>query len=177
MERDPYVSRLIDYLGLEPLAGEGGFYARTYASPEELPEGLLPAGCRGPRPMGTAILYLYLPGMGGFSALHALPSDEIYHFYLGDPVEMLLLRPDGTSGGAVLGRDLFGGQKLQFVVPRGTWQGSRLAPGGRYALAGTTMAPGFAEADYRGGDREELIRSYPREREAILALTRAADSH
>jgi uncharacterized protein len=174
MEKDDYVERLIEELSLEPLEAEGGLYRRSYRSPEELEEAFLPEGCRGPHPMGTAILYLYLPGPRGFSALHALPSDEVYHFYLGDPVEMLLLYPDLTSRRVVLGPDILGGQSVQLVVPRGTWQGSRLLPGGAYALAGTTMAPGFAASDYLAGEREELLRLYPGEREAIVALTREA---
>jgi predicted cupin superfamily sugar epimerase len=60
----------------------------------------------------------------------------------------------------------------QVVVPRGVWQGTRLRPGGRFALLGTTMAPGFDYADYTAGLRESLIREYPAHREAILGLTR-----
>jgi uncharacterized protein len=169
---DAYLGRLIEYLGLEPLPVEGGLYRQSYRSPEELSEGMLPRGCRGAHPMGTAILYLYTTAPDSFSALHALPSDEIYHFYLGDPVELFLLGPEGKSERAMLGQDILGGQLVQRVVPRGAWQGSRLAPGGRFALVGTTMAPGFSDADYRGGEREELLGLYPGEREAILSLTR-----
>jgi uncharacterized protein len=177
VSEDPYVRRLIEHLGLEPLPVEGGLYAQSYRSPEELPEELLPSGCRGAHPMGTAIYYLYLPKPDCFSALHALPSDEVYHFYLGDPVEILLLFPDGESGHVILGPDILNGQKVQFVLPRGVWQGSRLLPGGRFALAGTTMAPGFTDADYRAGDRGDLVGRYPREREAIIELTRESTSH
>jgi uncharacterized protein len=172
MEIDEYLRELIEKLRLEPLEKEGGLYRQSYRSPDAYPGSALPEGCRDGHPAGTAILYLYLPGPHGFSAMHLLPSDEIYHFYLGDQVEMLLLYPDGTSGRIVLGQDVLGGQFVQFLVPRGTWQGSRLVPGGRYALAGTTMAPGFVESDYAAGDREELVRRYPGERDAIIRLTR-----
>ncbi|HWW92062.1 MAG TPA: cupin domain-containing protein, partial [Vicinamibacteria bacterium] len=97
---------------------------------------------------------------------------EVYHFYLGDPVELLLLHADGRSELAVLGADLMAGQSVQLVVPRGAWQGSRLRAGGRLALLGTTMAPGWDALDYEGGEREALIRRYPGEAERIRALTR-----
>ena len=58
-----------------------------------------------------------------FSALHRLPSDELFHFYLGDPVKMLQLHPDGSSCVITLGPDLKAGQQPQAVVPRAVWQG------------------------------------------------------
>jgi predicted cupin superfamily sugar epimerase len=77
-----------------------------------------------------------------FSALHRLASDEVFHFYLGDPVEMLQVWPDGSHRVVLIGTDLAAGERPQVVVPRGIWQGARLRPGGRFALLGTTVAPG-----------------------------------
>lgn len=85
---------------------------------------------------------------------------------------MTLLYPDGSSRQVILGQDILNGQHVQFVAPGGVWQGTRLLPGGRFALAGTTMSPGFTPDDYEGGRREDLLRQYPNERERILALTR-----
>ena len=76
----------------------------------------------------------------------------MFHFYLGDPVEQWRLHPDGRVERVVLGGDMLGGQVVQSVAPRGAWQGSRLCPGGRFALLGTTMAPGFDPRDYEHGD-------------------------
>ena len=103
--------------------------------------------------------------------MHRLQSDEIFHFYLGDPVEMLQLSPDGTGQTVVLGSDLRVGMQPQVVVPRGVWQGSRLVAGGKFALLGCTVAPGFDFADYEHGRRTDLIRLYPQFREKIVALT------
>ena len=75
--------------------------------------------------------------------MHQLKSDEIYHFYLGDPVEMLLLYPDGNCEKIILGQNILEDNHVQFVVPKGVWQGSRLLPGGNYALLGTTVSPRF----------------------------------
>src|SRR5258708_1318837 len=112
-------------LHLAPHPVEGGFFRRTYTSPGtlELPRGI--------RAQGTAIYYLL--EVGTFSELHLLESDEIFHFYLGDPVEMLQLHPDGRSAIFPLGQDLSANQHLQLIVPAGVWQGLRLIGNGRMA--------------------------------------------
>jgi predicted cupin superfamily sugar epimerase len=152
-------------LNLQPHPVEGGSYRRTYTSAVhvELP--------RGRRPAGTAIYYLLGPGT--FSEMHVLQSDEIFHFYLGDPVEMLQLRPDGGSALFTLGPDLAAGQHVQLLVPAGVWQGSRLIGGGKVALLGCTVTPGFDFADYRGGTYSELAAKWPAQAEAIRKLTRS----
>jgi uncharacterized protein len=160
------VDRLTRLLGLRPHPDEGGFFVETYRSDETVPAGTL-AGRTEARAVSTAIYFLVTPE--SYSGLHRLPADEVFHFYLGDPVEMLLLRPDGTAEARVLGTDLAAGMRPQVVVPRGTWQGSRLLPGGRHALLGTTMAPGFEPSDYEHGDPEALVAAYPEERARILA--------
>jgi uncharacterized protein len=173
---DPYpmAERLKQHFGMQPLAMEGGAFAETYRSSETLPADRLPVHypAESEHAFGTAILYLLDSTPGSFSALHRLPSDEIFHFYLGDPVEMLLLFPDGGSRHVTLGPDVFAGQQVQFVVPAGVWQGSRLRPGGDYALLGTTMSPGFAPSDYEGGNRDALLAQYSSEAQLIRKLTR-----
>lgn len=163
---------LVERFGLEPLESEGGLFRQTYLSLETIPQGALPGRYSADKPFGTAILYLLTPNQDSYSALHQLPTDEIHHFYLGDPVELLLLFPDLSSEHILLGHDVLNGQQVQHLVPRGVWQGSRLRPGGQFALMGMTMAPGFTPADYRGGNRHELLRKYPRESEFIQRLTR-----
>jgi hypothetical protein len=96
----------------------------------------------------------------------------VYHFYLGDPIEMLMLHSDGRSERVILGQDVLGVEKVQWVVPAGSWQGSRLIRGGEYALLGTTMAPGFEFADWTEGKRPELLAKYSTHGELISSLTR-----
>ena len=96
----------------------------------------------------------------------------MFHFYLGDPVTMLHLFPDGTGRVVAFGADLLAGQRPQVLVPGGVWQGAVLTEGGRLALLGTTMAPGFAYADYQPGDRTNLVAKYPDFAELITRLTR-----
>lgn len=103
-----------------------------------------------------------------YSALHRLPGDEIFHFYLGSPVEILMLRSDGTAEVVVLGPDLER-MTVQHIVRGGTWQGARLIDGGAWALLGTTMAPGFDYGDYVTGG-SDLASAFPEQREMILTL-------
>jgi predicted cupin superfamily sugar epimerase len=152
-------------LKLEPHPIEGGYYRRTYASAHGVG---MP---RGDRPMSTAIYYLLEPGT--FSEMHVLASDEIFHFYLGDPVEMLQLLPDGSSAVFTLGPDLAAGQHVQLVVPAGVWQGTRLIGDGKVALLGCTVTPGFDFADYRSASYAELAEKWPLEADQIKALTRS----
>jgi len=144
---------------------EGGWFRRTYTSVGSVEL------ARGMRAQGTAIYYLLEAGT--FSEMHVLASDEIFHFYFGDPVEMLQLHEDGR-GSAVftLGGDLSAGQNVQLVVPAGVWQGTRLVEGGKVALLGCTVTPGFDFADYRGGSYAELAAKWPAEAERIRKLTR-----
>ena len=161
--------QLIKLLGLKSHP-EGGYYRETYRSDEIIGKGALPERYTGNRRYGTAIYYLLT--LESFSAIHRLKTDEIYHFYLGDPVELVQLLPDGSGRVVTLGNDIAGGAQVQTVVSRGTWHGSRLAEGGKYALLGTTVAPGFEFADTEVGRRSDLIRSYPSFSDTIIALTR-----
>ena len=158
---------LKELLGLEPLDVEGGFYRETYRCDEYLPADALPGRYGASRCFSTAIYYLLTPET--FSRLHRLRSDEVFHLLLGGPVTMLHLYPDGTSRVLTMGADIAAGQQLQVVVPRGTWQGCRLAEDGEFALMGVTVAPGFEYDDYEPGDREELLRGYP-DRESLIRL-------
>jgi hypothetical protein len=151
-------------LRLEPHPIEGGWYRRTYTSDVSV------ALLRGVRPYGTAIYYLLEEG--AFSEMHVLTSDEIFHFYYGDPVEMLQLMPDGGSAVYTLGPDLQAGHHVQLVVPAGVWQGTRLIDGGKVALLGCTVTPGFDFADYRNAPAQKLISQWPLEADRIRKLTR-----
>jgi hypothetical protein len=165
----PTADELIRHLGLQPHPKEGGFFRETYRAGEAWPAQALPARYQGARSASTAIYYLLTPNT--YSALHRLQTDEIFHFYLGDPIRMLQLEPNGQGRTVVLGPDLLGGQQLQVVVPRGVWQGSCLDPGGEFALLGCTVAPGFEYADYETGERQSLQTEYPAFADMIRRLT------
>jgi len=157
-------------LGLVPLRGEGGWYVETYRTKDRIPVEPRGGPRREERALATAIYYLLTAET--FSALHRLRSDEMFHFYLGDPVEMLQLLPGGEGRVHVLGTDLASGMHPQLLVPREVWQGARIRPGGELALLGTTVSPGFDPADFELGDRATLQAVYPQYRDWIAALTR-----
>jgi len=162
--------KIIALLNLKPHPEEGGYFVETYRSSETISEKALPSRYKGVRSFGTAIYYLLTPET--FSTMHRLQSDEIFHFYLGAPVEMLQLWPDGSGRILILGTDIMNGMKPQVVIPKGVWQGARLFKDGKFALLGTTVSPGFDFSDYEFGHRDELVKSYPKFRELIIALTR-----
>lgn len=165
------VEELKQLLGLKPHPQEGGWYARTYESDEMVPATNFDDGrYAGPRRTGTAIYYLLEPDT--FSEMHLLQSDEIFHFYAGDAVEMLQLLSGGTIRRVVIGNNFLAGERPQVVVPRGAWQGSRLVPGGKWALLGCTVSPGFEFEDYSEGDRATLAEGWPQAKTLIAALTR-----
>lgn len=164
------VDALIDKLGLSPLPMEGGYYRETYRCDESIPASGVHPRYERSKSHCTAIYFLVTPD--SFSALHRVKSDEIFHFYAGDPVEMLTIRPDGACSLTTIGPDVMAGRIPQFVVPRGVWQGCRLVDGGEYALLGCTVSPAFDFEDYEHGLRESLVREYPSCAELICRFTR-----
>lgn len=165
------IQQIIDRFQLSPLTGEGGLFRRTYCSTDLIPAEVF--GRRFPekssKNAGSAIQYMVTPDC--YSRLHVLPTDEVYHFYLGDPVQMLLIPPEGTPRTVILGQDVMRGMEVQFVVPAGWYQGSRLVEGGSWALLGTTMAPAYDDSDYRDADPEALIARFPEHAQEIGRLT------
>jgi predicted cupin superfamily sugar epimerase len=146
---------------------EGGYFAETYRSKEMITD-----PHRGQRSYSTAIYYMLTSD--SFSEIHRLAVDEVFHFYRGDPVEMLHLYPDGSGKRLLLGNEPEKGMHPQVLIPSGVWQGARLLPGGTFGftLMGTTMAPGFEYSDYQAGSRQELTRQYTHFKDLITALTR-----
>jgi uncharacterized protein len=162
--------QLIDRLHLIPLTIEGGYFRETYRAPLLIPSNALPAQYASDRNASTCIYYLLTPET--YSAIHRVKSDEIFHFYAGDAVEMLQLWPTGEAKVITIHNDLAAGHEPQHVVPAGVWQGCRLIPGGRWALMGCTVAPGFDYADFELGDGDVLRTQYPQYSDLITALTK-----
>ena len=162
--------QIIKHFKMKPLRQEGGFFIETYRAAEVLKKEILPAGLSGDRNISTVILYLLTART--VSLMHRLKCDEMFHFYLGNPVTMLQLHPDGSSEIITLGHNILNEQKVQVLVPKGTWQGAFIQPGGKFSLMGCSVAPGFNEADFEMGDREMLLAKYPDMQELILHLTR-----
>ena len=161
--------RIIKHYNMKLLPGEGGYYKETYRAGEMVQSSALPERYGKDKSHSTSILYLLTPDQ--VSHFHRINTDEVYHFYLGDPVQMFQLYPDGTCKVIFLGQELEAGQFVQTVVPKGVWQGSLLLEGGSFALMGTTVAPGFDFSDHEFPDRQTLLDLYPDHRDTIIRLT------
>lgn len=139
---------VIKKLNLVPLQPEGGYFSQTWKTED-----------------GTAIYYLVTPE--SWSGLHLLSITEIWHFYCGEPLIQLQLYPDGRAECVKMGADLLEGQVPQVICPDGVWQATRLAPGCRWALTGTTMAPPYTDECIRFPEDGELERLFPQHKELI----------
>jgi len=160
--------QIIKMLDLKPHP-EGGYFRESYRSEEGIPLEGLPEGYSGPRNFSTAIYYLLTPGT--CSRMHRLASDEVFHFYLGDPVHWVLLLPGGDVQRVTMGSLIERGHKVQMTMPAGTWFGGSLSEGGIFGLMGTTVAPGFDVDDFTLAGREELLKGWPSATKDIERLT------
>ena len=148
----PEVKALIDHYNFDALPLEGTLFTSTWRSEMERPDG---------GPVGTAIIGMYCEEPRSVSFFHKLKWDEIWHFYAGDPYKLILLHEDGSSQDVIMGPDPLAGQNLQFRIPAHVWQAGHLIEGGRYALWGNTMAPGFTGAIWEGETADKLIARWP----------------
>lgn len=164
---EPTVQQLLDHLGMTPLPVEATFFVSTYRSAADAATG---------GPVGTAMIGLYSADPPSRSLFHRLTFDEVWHFYRGDPMRLVLLHPDGSTEEVIMGSDLLAGQLVQFVIPAGVWQAGELVGGGRWALFGCTMAPGFTGTCFEGGRVGDLLAAYP-DREADIRRLGIADGH
>ncbi|MEP2773067.1 MAG: cupin domain-containing protein [Fulvivirga sp.] len=155
----------IEKLNMEPHP-EGGFFKETYRSEElEKFDGFI-----GSRNISTAIYFMITKG--NFSAFHRIKSDEMWHFYDGSPIEIVVISSEGNLTAHQLGLDIDNGQLPQAMVPAGCWFASRIADEGDYALAGCTVAPGFDFQDFELADRVDLVKEFPQHEAIIRSLTR-----
>lgn len=156
------IEQIIKQLNLEPLDIEGGFFKRTYTSADIFNE---------EQKIASAIYFVIT--QDDYSALHKLQkSDEMFHFYFGDPVEMLLLHENGKGERVIMSNHPGENFHPQQLVPKNTWQGTRLKPGGSFAILGVTVFPEFLYEDFVISNADELIRQYPNFAKEIRALTK-----
>ena len=131
---------------------EGVLFAQTHRSTATTPEG---------GPAWSAGVGLFCNDPPSRSSFHRLVFDEVWHFYAGDPIRLVLLHPDGSHDETIMGSDVAGSQLVQQLVPAHTWQAGELVPGGDWALFGSTMAPGFTDSGFEGGTVDELLATHP----------------
>lgn len=160
---------LIQQLALQPHP-EGGYYAETYRSSEQIAHEALPGRFGGVRVFSTAIYYLL--EKGNFSAFHRIKSDECWHFYAGGKLLVHILLPNGRLETVAIGSNIAAGERFQYVVPAGCWFAAEPAPDTSWSLTGCTVAPGFDFADFEMARAADLIARYPKEEKLIKRLCR-----
>jgi predicted cupin superfamily sugar epimerase len=138
---------------------EGGFYKETHRCKSKVNT------IAGERDASTAIYFLI--EVGNFSALHRIKSDEVWHFYDGDELEIIEIDIVGNLTITLLWKNNF-----QHIVPAGNWFGSRVKQGGSFSLVGCTVAPGFDFNDFEMAERLKLQNKFPHHTEIIRQLTR-----
>jgi predicted cupin superfamily sugar epimerase len=148
-----------------------GFYKQTYKSKDTVPEGILRPSFRGKRPLGSVLYFMITADVP--MQLHRVPADQMYHHYMGDMVEVLLLYPDGRGEVAQIGSDLRTGNGPQLLIPGGTYHISRLRrdKGVGFALLGTTEWGGVEPGELEIGDMERLVKAYPDLADQIRSFT------
>ena len=136
-----------------------GFVRETYRSSLAIAPGGLPQPFADGRPVGSALFFMVTPGAPVH--LHRIRNDQLYHYYLGDALEVLMLPEGGTAERVVVGPDLGAGQRVQLLIPGNTFHTARLVPKGGWFLGGSTEWPGVLPADVEVGNVDELAARFP----------------
>ena len=145
-------------LKLEPNA-TCGFVRVTFVSKQSIAAGALPAPFAAERPLGSALYFMVTPDAP--VRLHRIRNDQLYHYYLGDPLEVFLLHADGSTERVIVGPDLRGGQRVQLLIPGNTFHTARLIGRRHWFLGASTEWPGVVPADVEIGNLDELAGKYP----------------
>ena len=163
------VETLVKELHLLPHP-EGGYYKETYRSKGKITQACLSPDFKGDRNMATGIYFLI--EKGNFSALHKIKSDETWHFYYGDALEVIEINEVGNLTITKIGSNLSKGETFQYTVKANTWFGSRVSEKGSFSLVGCTVYPGFDFNDFELAKRLDLIKQFPQHNQLISELTR-----
>jgi uncharacterized protein len=145
-------------LKLEPNA-TCGFVRITYLSQQSIAAGGLPSPFNDGRPVGSALYFMVTPTAP--VRLHRIRNDQLYHYYLGDPLEVFLLRSEGTSERVIVGPNMRGGEHIQLFIPGNTFHTARVVGRRRWFLGASTEWPGVVPADVEIGNVDELAAKYP----------------
>ena len=163
------IAEIVDHYKMLPHP-EGGYYKETYRSPEQIDVDALPARFNGNRNFSTAIYFLL--EKGNFSAFHRIQSDETWHFYAGQALNIYILQENGVLEIIQLGPEILKGQTFQATVPAGCWFASAPADNSAFSFVGCTVAPGFDFMDFELAKANELKAAFPIHAELISKLCR-----
>jgi predicted cupin superfamily sugar epimerase len=148
---------VLKLLKLEPNA-TCGFVRETYRASQQIAPGGLPAPFADGRPLGSALYFMVTPQAP--VRLHRIRNDQLYHYYLGDPIEVLLLRGEGEH--IIVGPDLRAGHRVQLLIPGNTFHTARIIGSKRWFLGASTEWPGVIPADVELGKPDLLTAKFPK---------------
>jgi uncharacterized protein len=141
---DLSAGQIIAMLGLQPHP-EGGHFRETFRDNATDGNG-----------RAASTLIYFLLALGEHSAWHRVDAVEIWHYYAGAPLQLLISNDGKTTQAIQLGAQLASGERPQAVVPAHAWQAAKST--GAWTLVGCTVAPGFsfdgfemAAADWQPG--------------------------
>jgi len=164
-------NEIIDLLNLEPNA-TCGFVRLTFVSKQSVAAGVLPSPFAEARPIGSALYFMVTPSAP--VRLHRIRNDQLYHYYLGDPLEVFVLNANGNADRAIVGPDLRSGQHLQLLIPGNTFHTARLVGKGQWFLGASTEWPGVVPADVEIGNIDVLADKHPTVAADLRAIAASA---
>ncbi len=147
---------------------EGGCFKEVYRSKESVAASKLPSRFGTSRAISTSIYFMLESGEQ--SVFHRIKSDETWHFYDGDPLEIHAISPKGQYRKYLLGLDPEKGFMPQVTIPHGDWFSAQSL--GDFTLVGCTVAPGFDFQDFEMGSRQKLIQEFPQHQKIIETFTK-----
>ncbi len=162
---------LIERFGLQPHP-EGGYFRETFRGEDKV---VREASLGATRSASTAIYYMLCDG--AHSAWHRIRSDEVWHFYAGEPIDVHVIDVTGQLRTHRLGNALTHHNAVfQAVVPVGHWFAAELCDPAAFALVGCTVAPGFEFSEFELADVAALTKAYPQHEAVIRRLGPAASA-
>lgn len=165
-KRAAYLIRKLD-LQKHP---EGGYFKEVYRSDEIIGQKNLPERYTSGRNYSTSI-YFMIEG-DDFSSFHRLESDELWHFYEGTAIKIIMIDKNGKLENKLLGTDFEKGENPVAVIKKATWFAAELVDKTMYSLIGCTVAPGFDFEDFTLAKSDDLIKNFPYHSEIIKKFTR-----
>ena len=164
----PSAEQIIELLDLSPNA-TCGFVRVTYSSALSIGAGGIPPPFADGRPLGSGLYFLVTPHAP--VRPHRIKNDQLYHYYLGDPLELFLLHGDDSVERVIVGPDLASGHRVQLLIPGNTFHTARLLGQGEWFLGGSTEWPGVVPAkDVEIGDVDKLAAQYPEVAQQIRSI-------
>jgi len=149
---------------------EGGYSSLLFEDEDLIPGCVLPDEFEGKdRPYWNGIYYLL--SEKDRSVFHRIKMTELWNFYLGDPLDIFQISPEGDFQQFTLGQNIFSSQKLTHVFPKGYWIGAKPTKGSTFSFVSCITSPGFYFDDWEKANRDNLLKICPQRSEIVKLLT------